>query len=200
LRSLDLPVSLIILVLTSGVSVLAFVSPGMIRRYAESPYEIVRYGRWHQLFTSGFLHADLGHLLMNMITLYYFGPAMESVLGGGKFLILYLGSMLAGSLLTLALRWRDPGYRAVGASGAISGVLFSFVVFRPLAPIYLFLIPIGIPAVLFAVGYVAISVAGMKSRAGRIGHEAHLGGAAGGLVLTVLLYPDAVRIFFSHFR
>jgi membrane associated rhomboid family serine protease len=193
-------VSLILLIATSGISLVAMGSPVLIKRFAESPYEIVRYGRWHQLLTSGFLHADLGHLFMNMITLYYFGPAMESFLGGPRFLILYLGSMLAGSLLTLALRRNEPSYRAVGASGAISGVLFSFVLFRPLAPIYIFLIPIGIPAVLFAVGYVAISILGMRSRWGRIGHEAHLGGALGGLVLTQLLYPGAWRIFMAHFR
>ena len=108
--------------------------------------------------------------------------------------------MLGGSLLTLLVRRNDPSYRAIGASGAISGVLFGFVLLRPLQSIYLFLIPIGIPAVLFAIGYVAVSVLGMRTRWGKIGHEAHLGGALGGVVLTLLLYPAAWRIFLSHFR
>ncbi len=192
--------SLILLIVTSAVSLLAFGAPGILRRYAESPWEIVNRGRWYQLITSGFLHADLGHLMMNMFTLYFFGPAMERVLGGPRFLILYLGSMIAGGLVTLAMRSRDPNYRALGASGAISGVLFGFVLFRPFAPIFIFLIPIGIPAVVFALLYLAASAFGMRARWGRIGHEAHLGGAIGGVLLTGLLYPDVFRIFLSHFR
>ena len=195
-----IPASLVVLIVTVATSLVGLGSPGIIRRFAECPYEIVRFGRGYQLFTSGFLHADLGHLFMNMFTLYFFGPAMERILGSGGFLVLYLGSLLAGSLLTLALRSRDPGYRAIGASGAISGLLFGYVLFRPLSRIYIFLIPVGIPAVLFALGYVAISILGMRSRWGRIGHEAHLGGALGGLLLTLLLYPGAWRIFLSHFR
>jgi len=200
LYPLPIPVSLAVLVATVGISLVGFGSPGVIRRFAECPYEIVRQGRWFQLLSSGFLHADLGHLFMNMFTLFYFGPALEHILGGGGFLILYLGSLLAGSLLTLALRHRDPSYRALGASGAISGVLFGYVLFRPFSRIYIFLLPIGIPAVLFALGYVLVSVLGMRRRWGRIGHEAHLGGAIGGLILTILLYPGALRIFLSQFH
>ncbi len=192
--------SLILLVATIAISLLAFSAPGLIRRYAECPWEVVHQGRWYQLVTSGFLHADLGHLFMNMVTLYFFGPPMEAVLGFRGFLLLYFGSMLTGSLLTLAFRWRDRAYRAIGASGAISGVLFGFILFRPLAPIYVFFIPIGIPAVLFGVLYLLASIAGMRTRWGRIGHEAHLGGALGGMIITAQLYPGAWGIFLSHFR
>jgi membrane associated rhomboid family serine protease len=192
--------SLTLLLITVLTSLIGFSSRGRMLRFAECPYEILHAGRWEQLITAGFLHIDLGHLFMNMFTLYFFGPPMEKILGGAGFLALYLGSMLAGNLLTLGLRRRDPSYRALGASGAISGVLFGFVLFRPMAPIYLFFIPIGIPAVLFALGYVVASVAGMRTRWGRIGHEAHLGGALGGLLITVLLYPGAIRIFLAHFK
>lgn len=192
------PISMFLLVLTVAASLIGF-NRGWINTYALSPYQIARGGRWTQLFTSGFLHADFTHLLFNMITLYYFGPPLEGVLGGTRFLIVYFGSMLAGSLLSLLRHRDDPHYRAVGASGAISGVLFGFILFAPMSKIFLFLIPIGIPAVIFAVGYVAISVFGMKTRMGRIGHDAHLGGALGGALLTILLYPAALRIFLSHF-
>ncbi len=195
-----LPISVGILVFTVVISLFAFSSRTAILQFAECPYEVVRYGRWYQLITSGFLHADIGHLFMNMFTLYFFGPFMERVLGGPGFLVLYFGSMLAGGLLTLALRYREPSYRAIGASGAISGVVFGYCLLRPLQPIYIFLIPIGIPAFLFGIGYVAVSAFGMRSRWGRIGHEAHLGGALGGLALTVMLYPSAIRIFLSYFR
>jgi membrane associated rhomboid family serine protease len=195
-----IPVSLLLLILTVAVSLAGFTSKKLILRFAECPYEIIHAGRWEQLLTSGFLHVDLGHLLMNMLTLYFFGPSMERILGPAGFLVLYLGSMLAGGLLTLVLRYRQPGYRALGASGAISGVLFGFVLFRPLAPLYLFFLPIGIPAFLFALGYLAVSIGGMRRRWGHIGHEAHLGGALGGVILTLLLYPGALRIFLGHFR
>jgi membrane associated rhomboid family serine protease len=198
--SFPIPVSMMILIATALISLMAFNAPRIIGRYALSPYEVIQRGRWDQLITSGFLHADLGHLFMNMITLYFFGPLMDRVLGPAGFTLLYFGSMLCGSLLTLAFHHRDPRYRALGASGAISGVLFGFVLLRPMAPIFVFLIPIGIPAALFAILYVLVSVFGMRRRWGNIGHEAHLGGAIGGLVLTALLYPGAINIFLSHFR
>jgi membrane associated rhomboid family serine protease len=193
-------VSLGLIVFTSVISLFAFSSRTALIHFAECPYEVLRYGRWYQLITSGFLHADLGHLFMNMFTLYFFGPYMERVLGAQGFVILYFGSMLAGSLLTLATRYRDPNYRAIGASGAISGVLFGFILLRPLAPIYIFFIPIPIPAILFAFGYLAVSLFGMRARWGRIGHEAHLGGAIGGLILTLAMFPRALGIFLSHFH
>jgi membrane associated rhomboid family serine protease len=194
------PVSIGVMALTVVISAVGFFRPPAARELAESPWAIVHRGTWYQLFTSGFLHADLGHLLMNMFTLFFFGPFVERILGGEGFLVLYLGSMLAGGLLTLATHYNHRQYRAVGASGAISGVLFSFVLFRPFAPIYIFFLPVGIPAVLFALLYVVVSLVGMRARLGRIGHEAHLGGAIGGIILTVILHPDAWRTFLSHFR
>ncbi len=195
-----IPISLLVIGATVLASFAGFSSRRAILDYAECPWEILHDGKWHQLLTSGFLHADLGHLFMNMFTLFFFGPPIEQALGGRGFLVLYLGSLLSGSLLTLALYRNDKTYRSVGASGAVSGIVFAFVLFRPLAPIYIFLIPIGIPAVVFALGYVAISLFGARRRLGRIGHAAHLGGALGGVLLTIILYPRVVSIFLSHFR
>ncbi len=192
-------VTWVLIGLTTLASLAGFTSRSAVRDFAECPYEIVRHGRWYQLFSSGFLHADLAHLFMNMFTLYYFGPPIEQALGYWRFLVLYFGSMLAGGLLALWAHHRDPNYRSVGASGAISGVLFSFVLFAPKASIYIFLIPVGIPAFLFAIAYVAFSIFGMRNRWGRLGHEAHLGGALGGVLLTVLLHPNAWRTFLSYF-
>ncbi|MBD3163491.1 MAG: rhomboid family intramembrane serine protease [Candidatus Eisenbacteria bacterium] len=194
------PITFSILGITILASLGAWSNRALMHGQVLQPYAVVRYGRWHQLLTSGFLHANGAHLFLNMFTLFFFGPPMERALGSLDFLVLYVGSLLAGSFATLAFHKDDPGYRAVGASGAISGVVFGFVLFRPLAKIYLFLIPIGIPAVLFAIGYLAVSLYGARTRWGNIGHTAHLGGAVGGIVLTVLLYPRVVGIFLSHFR
>jgi membrane associated rhomboid family serine protease len=194
------PLTLLLLVLTVATSIAGWKSRGAVGDFAECPYEIMRHGRWYQLITSAFLHADLGHLFLNMMTLYFFGPLVEHALPGWRYLALYLGSTLAGSVWTLLAHHREPNYRALGASGAISGVVFSFVLFQPLAKIYIFLIPIGIPAFLYAIAYVLFSIFGMRRQLGRIGHEAHLGGALGGLLLTLLLRPDSLGIFLSHFQ
>jgi membrane associated rhomboid family serine protease len=194
------PVTLAILIGTVLASLAAFASPGAIRDFALSPFEALRNGRWYQIVSSGFLHGSIGHLFVNMLTLWFFGPLMEGVLGGRGFLVLYLGSMICGSIATILFHRRDRNYRAVGASGAITGVVFGFALFRPFARIYLFLLPIGIPAIVFAIGYVLLSLYGIRSRESRIGHAAHLGGAVGGVFFTILLHPAVVRIFMSHFR
>ncbi|MEZ4653891.1 MAG: rhomboid family intramembrane serine protease [Candidatus Eisenbacteria bacterium] len=171
----------------------------LLATWALAPYDIPRLGRWYQLITSGFLHADFTHLLFNMLGLYFFGPHLETLLGSSRFLVVYLGSLVAGNLVAYVRHREDPRYRAIGASGAVSGVLFGFVLFFPMAKLYLFLLPIGIPAVLYAVGYVLVSIYGMRRRLGHIGHDAHLGGAIAGVVLTILFEPAVVRHFFANF-
>ncbi len=196
----DAPVTLTILVVTVLTSLAAFTSPGAVRDFAISPWEVIRHRRWYQLLSSGFLHGSIGHLFVNMLTLYFFGPAIEGILGPRGFLLLYLGSLICGSLTTIIFHRGDPSYRAVGASGAVTGVVFSFALFRPFARLFLFLIPVPIPAILFAVGYVLVSLFGIRSGWGRVGHAAHLGGAVGGVILTILIHPSVVRIFLSNFR
>ncbi|MDM7915712.1 MAG: rhomboid family intramembrane serine protease [Candidatus Eisenbacteria bacterium] len=192
--------SILLIIVTVATSLIGFSSRSLFRQFALSPYEVLHQGRWYQMLTSGFLHADLGHLLMNLISFFFFAIPMERMIGGERLLLLYLGSLLAGSVMTLLLHGKDPRYHAVGASGAVSGVVFGFVLFRPFAPIYIFFIPIGIPALLFAVGYVLLSIYGARRARSATGHAAHLGGAIGGVLLTVLLYPAVVSIFLSHFR
>lgn len=192
--------SLVLIIATVAITLASFTRPSWLRAGMLHPYGVVQEAKWHQLVTSGFLHADLGHLFMNMFTLFFFGPSVEKLLGPWGFLLVYFGSMVLGSLLAVLRHGGDPNYRALGASGAVSGILFSFVLFRPFAPIYLFLIPIGIPAVLFAFGYVAVSLYGMRARLGNIGHDAHLGGAIGGALITLAIHPDVLRIFLGHFR
>jgi membrane associated rhomboid family serine protease len=154
------------------------------------------------------VHASGTHLAFNMITFYFFGPLLEGILGIGAFLLLYFGSELAAHALTFAAHRDDPNYSAVGASGAISGVVFAFCVFFPLRNLYLFF-ALPIPAVLFAFGYVfgSIYAMGGDSRGGArgsvgdwIAHEAHVGGALAGVVLTILLEPRSVQVFLESFR
>lgn len=145
----------------------------------------VKAGQYHRMITPAFLHADLGHLLVNMMTLYFFGPAVETIYGTAGFAIIYLGSQLAAQGYTLFRKRHEPDYNALGASGAVSGVLLAFCVFAPFHKLYL-LFAIPMPAVVFAVGYIAYSTFAMGGQ-GRIAHEAHLGGAVGGAILAFVL-------------
>lgn len=172
------------------------VNPALIDRWAFKPYRVVREKEWSRWLTAGFVHVGFMHLLFNMITLFYFGPPIERTVGTWRFLVIYIGSELLANALTY-WKYKDrPEYSAVGASGAISGVLFSFCLFEPFAMLYIFF-AIPMPAIVFAVLYVALSIYASKREVGRVAHEAHLGGALGGLVLTILLYPAAVTTFLA---
>jgi membrane associated rhomboid family serine protease len=142
-----------------------------------------------RMLTSGFLHVDWMHLILNMYVLYMFGDMVAHNLGGVYFLIIYFGSLLAGSLYTLHYHKDEPYYSAVGASGAVSGILYASILLVPGMELYLFFIPIPIPGYIFAVGYLLYSIYGMKKQVGNIGHAAHLGGTIGGFAFTLLLAP-----------
>jgi len=187
------PATFALLVVNVAVSLYAlFVSPALAEAWALRPYAIVHGKEYQRLFTGSFIHAGLGHLLFNMVTLYFFGPTLEDQLGTGRFLVLYFGAELASSLFTVWRRKADASYAAVGASGAISGLVFAFCLFAPFARLYVFF-AIPMPAILFALVYTAGSIYAMRQsearQGGGIAHEAHLGGAIGGVVLTLLLYP-----------
>lgn len=151
----------------------------------------VKRGGWHRAVTSAFLHGDIFHLLANMVTFWSFGPAVEQRLGTSDFLLLYGFSMLCGDHAILWANAKNPEHSAIGASGAVSGVLLAACLFDPLSKIYFFAVPIGIPAVLFAVIFVGASALLMRAPGRVVSHEGHLGGALGGLVLAALLQPDA---------
>ncbi len=198
----DTPVTLILLlvnVLVSGYALLQ--DDSLIDRLGFRPVRIREQGEWYRFITAGFVHAGMAHLAFNLITLYFFGPLLEVVLGPLNFIVLYFGSELAAHALTYWFHRGNEDYNAVGASGAISGIVFAFCLFAPFEKLYLvFAVPI--PAILFAIGFVAVSIYAMNKTRGRMGgiaHEAHLGGALGGVVLTILLEPRALQVFLSHF-
>ena len=147
----------------------------------------VRRGEQIRMFSSGFLHVDNAHLFFNMFTLYFFADVVIDYLGNFKFLIIYLGSLVLGNLLSLAFHKNEYHYSAVGASGAVTGIIYSAILLRPDMSLYMFFIPIPIPAYVFGIGYLLYSIYGMKKQVGNIGHDAHFGGAIGGYVITLIL-------------
>lgn len=202
---LQSPVTLALLLINLGVSgYVMLMNPSAINALSFRPKRIREQGEYYRFITAGFVHGGGAHLAFNMITLFFFGPLLERLLGPVAFLILYFGSELAAHALTFVLHRADPHYAAVGASGAISGVVFGFCVFFPLRNLYLFF-ALPIPAILFAFGYVFGSVYAMRGErkrgmGGGIAHEAHVGGALAGVVLTILLEPRSVHIFLQSFR
>lgn len=150
----------------------------------------IRKGEKIRLLSSGFLHVDQTHLLFNMLTLYFFADAVIFHLGIIKFLVIYFGSLIAGNLLSLNFHKNDPYYSAVGASGAVMGVIYASIMLNPGMNLYMFFIPIPIPGYIFGVAYLLYSMFGMKKNWGNIGHSAHFGGAIGGYVLTLMLFPQ----------
>lgn len=150
----------------------------------------VQRGEKIRFFSAGFLHVDIQHLLFNMVSFYFFAGSVVAYLGVVGFLAVYIGSLLVGNLLSFYFHKNEYQYSAVGASGAVSGIIYSAILFRPDMSLFLFMIPIPIPAYLFGIGYLLYSIYGMKNKIGNIGHDAHFGGAIGGYAITLLLAPE----------
>jgi len=145
----------------------------------------VKRGEQFRIFSSGFLHVNTQHLLFNMLTLYFFAWVVIDKVGQTKFLIIYLVSLVAGSLLSLIFNKNNYHYSAVGASGAVMGIIYSAIMFEP----FLLKIYGVVPGWIFGIGYLLYSIYGMKKQIGNIGHDAHFGGAVGGYVTTLIIAP-----------
>ncbi len=186
------PVTIAVIVVTVLVSLQGFRDPYFIGRHLFDIDAILKGRQWRRLITSGFLHGGLAHLGFNMFSFWSFGRILEYALGAPFLLIVYFVSILGGNLLALALH-RHEVYRALGASGGVSGVIFATVFLFPGGAVRIFPVPIAIPSWLFAIVFVAGSFIAMRRRADNIGHDAHLGGALCGLLAATLLEPNLVE-------
>ncbi|WP_298237997.1 rhomboid family intramembrane serine protease [uncultured Algibacter sp.] len=156
----------------------------------------IRRGEQFRMLSTGFLHADTAHLFFNMFALYLFSGQVIYEVGQYSFFIIYIGSLVAGSLLSLYFHKNEYHYSAVGASGAVTGILYSAILLNPEREYYFLFLPsrignvdLGIPGYILGIGYLLYSIYGMKKRTGNIGHDAHFGGAIGGFVITLILSP-----------
>lgn len=198
----DAIVTLAIIAVTVLVSWCAFDRPQLLGRLILWPPAIDRHRQYDRLVTHGFVHADWMHLLFNMITLYFFGGVMErffsQYIGPLGYLAFYLSAIVVAILPTYMRHQRDAHYRSLGASGAVSAVLFAFVLLAPWERIYLFFIPIGIPAFLFAGLYIGYSIWMDRRGTDNINHSAHLWGAVYGMLFTVMLEPRVATTFIAR--
>lgn len=182
----------IIFVLTIGLSLLGMYRvPRVIEACLFRPYWLLRHNRYDTIFTSGLVHADLPHLLFNMFTFWFFAFPMERRIGILPFLALYAVGLSLSHACTWVRQRDNPRYASLGASGAISAVLFAYIVYYPTTELIILPIPIPIPAALFAVGYVAWSWWASVHEHGQINHDAHLCGAVSGLLFVGVRDPGA---------
>lgn len=184
----------VILALTVVISLLGlYKMPTLIAANLFRPYYIVRDGRYHTFVTSGFVHASGAHLFFNMLTFYFFGPALERVIGTGRFVVLYVIALVFSHVRTYVQQRNNPAYASLGASGAVSAVLFAAIVYFPNQSLFILPFPIPIPAPVFAVCYLIYSWYLSRRGPSGINHSAHIDGAVTGLVFVAVTDPDAYR-------
>jgi membrane associated rhomboid family serine protease len=193
-------ITLILIGVTALVSWLAFNNRKLLDRLILWPPAIERQKQYDRLLTHGFIHADFQHLLFNMITLYFFGRLVEQVfvprVGYIGFVLFYLSAIVVAILPTYAQHRHDANYRSLGASGAVSAVLFAFILMQPWSMIYVFFLPM--PAIVYAVMYIGYSIWKDKHGGDNVNHSAHLWGAAYGVMCTLLVEPDVLGSFLQQ--
>ena len=185
-------VTLLIILVTCYASYNGIRELGYFDRYTFQVDKILIHKEYTRLFTSGFIHVGWMHLVFNLVAFNSFGSALEHLFGIPKYLGLYLGSLLGGNLFALFIHRNHSAYTACGASGAISGLIFSFITLYPDSSLGLLIIPVHLPGWVFGLVYILVSIYGIRSRAGNIGHEAHLGGGVAGMLITLLMFPSAL--------
>lgn len=185
---LQSPVTYLILLVNVIVSFKGFQDSAFLERYLFKPFPILRKKEYSRLVTSGFLHADWMHLIFNMYSFHSFGGSLEQAMGSVPFAILYFLSLIGGNLLSLLLHHKEANYSALGASGAVSGVIFAAIVAFPDMKVGIFLFP-NVSGWVFALIYTLFSLYGIRSSRDNIGHDAHLGGAIIGSLTLVGFFP-----------
>ncbi|CAA7392452.1 rhomboid family intramembrane serine protease [Chryseobacterium fistulae] len=183
---------ILIIIATAIMSFIAFNNISIFEKYKFNVGAIQNRKEYIRLLSAGFLHADIMHLVFNMLTLYFFGPIVLEGFGSIGFLIIYFGSILLGNTFSLFIYQKQPCYSAIGASGGVSGILFSAIAMLPKIGIYFFFIPIPIPGFVFGLLYFGYSVYMMLNprQHDNIGHAAHLGGAFFGVVYAIAIQPE----------
>lgn len=188
--------STLLLIITIGASILAFQDRELMFKLILSPFRVVHNKEWYRVITHAFVHADWMHLLFNMIALWSFGKAILQVFSTFEFLILYFGGIIFSTIQDISRHGNDKNYLSLGASGAVSAVIFAYILYSPWSLIYLFFIPI--PGILFGAIFLWYSVYMNKRGGGNINHSAHFYGAVFGVLFPIVLHPAIITHFFRQ--
>lgn len=190
----------ILIAITVLVSWQAFEKPRLLDRLILWPPAIDRKRQYERLVTHGFIHADWPHLLFNMITLFFFGRAIEPLfaqyMGPLGFVIFYVSAIVVAILPTYLRHRHDANYRSLGASGGVSAVLFAFILLQPWTMIFVFFLPV--PAIVYAMIYVGYSFWAERQGQDNVNHNAHLSGAAYGVLFMLLMEPRVAGVFLQE--
>jgi membrane associated rhomboid family serine protease len=202
---MNFDITLVIIVITAIISIQAFSNAGLMQKLIFNPYSINHKKQWYRFLSAGFLHADWMHLLVNMFVLFSFGSAVQKYYayffgsaGTYLFILLYLSSIVAANASTYFAHKSNPGYNGLGASGAVSAVVFASILFQPTTKIYLYGL-IGIPGYLAGIAYLAYSQYASKNSQDNVNHEAHFYGAVYGIVFTLVFKPSVFKFFLNQF-
>lgn len=198
-------ITIAIIALTSLVSILCFTGILDIDELKFNAYDARHRGQWYRMLTYGLVHANWGHLFFNMLTLYFFGTVVEKYFsaisgptgGAVLYIVLYVSAIAISTIGDLVKYWNTPSYSAVGASGAVSAVLFASILFEPKMGIYIYLVPIPVPGYIFAPLYLVYCWYMAKKNVDNIGHSAHFWGAVYGILFPIICYPRVIGHFLS---
>lgn len=199
--------TVIIIAITCIVSILCFNGTLNGNKLIFNAYQVWHRKEWYRMLTSGMIHSGWGHLFFNMLTLYFFGRVVEQyfsaafggVLGTVLYVVLYVSALAISSLGDLVKYRNNWNYNALGASGAVSAVLFASILFAPKMGIYIYLIPIPVPGYIFAPLYLLYCWYMAKRNMDNIGHTAHFWGAVYGLLFPIICKPDVLSFCLSQF-
>lgn len=192
--------TVILIIITVALSMYAWNNESVFYRWMMNPYNIGHRQEYWRFLSSGFIHADWGHLIFNMISFYFFGEIVEQTIGRAYFLALYLLGIIISDVPSYMKHRNNYQYNSLGASGGVSAVIFAGIMFYPLSPIYLFFIPIGIPGFLFGGIYLLYSYIETRRGNSYVNHSAHLWGALFGVLLMIVLFPGVLPAFFGQIK
>ncbi|MDB4924459.1 rhomboid family intramembrane serine protease [Mucilaginibacter sp.] len=189
------PVASFIFAITIATSLLAFSNENLYGKMMLHPYSVYRKKYVYTLLTSGLIHKDWMHLFFNMLSYYFFAFQLEVYIGHWQFGLLYIASLILSDLPSVAKHKNDFWYNSLGASGAVSAVVFSYIMYSPMTRLMIMPLPIPIPAILFGVLYMVYCSYASRYSKDNINHDAHLFGALCGIAITIILNPKIVPIF-----
>jgi membrane associated rhomboid family serine protease len=197
LTHIQAPVAVFIMVITIATTLYAFSDENALANMILHPYSVYRGQRSYTVITSGLIHNDWMHLIFNMASYYCFAFTLEKNIGHWQFGVLYIVSLVLSDIPTIFKHKNDYQYRCLGASGAVSAVIFGYILFNPLSTLQVMILPIPMPAIVFGTLYLIYCHFASKHARDHVNHDAHLYGAISGILIAVILRPDVVHLF-SH--